>query len=262
MDFGLSTKNALVLASSRGLGLGIAEALAAEGANVMLVGRTADRIKANAEAITARGRGKAYGMAADIGATGAVEQIARIAEDTMGPIDILINNTGGPPAKPATEVGADEWAKHFKAMCEPVFAMTARLLPGMRERKWGRIVTVASSGVEQPIPNLALSNALRSSILGWSKTLSAEVAKDGVTVNMILPGRIATDRIRELDEANAKRQGKSMAEIEAASIAAIPTGRLGTAEEFGAVAAFLCSAQAAYVTGVKIRVDGGATRSV
>lgn len=262
MDLGLADKTALVLASSRGLGLGIAEALAAEGATVMLVGRTAERIKANAEAITARGKGKAYGIAADLAAAGAVDEIVALAEKTLGRIDILINNTGGPPAKPAVEVAADEWVKHFKAMVEPVFAITAKVLPGMRARKWGRILTVASSGVEQPIPNLALSNALRSSIVGWSKTLSAEVAKDGVTVNMILPGRIATDRIRELDEANAQRSGKSMEEVQAASIATIPAGRLGTAAEFGATAAFLCSEQAAYITGSKIRVDGGATRCV
>jgi 3-oxoacyl-[acyl-carrier protein] reductase len=262
MDFGLSSKKALVLASSRGLGLGIAEALAAEGCTVMLVGRTADRIKANAEAITAKGKGKAYGMAADLGAPGAVEEIVALAEKTLGQIDILVNNTGGPPAKPATEVGADEWAKYFKQMVEPVFAITAKVLPGMRARKWGRVLTVASSGVEQPIPNLALSNALRSSIVGWSKTLSTEVAKDGVTVNMILPGRIATDRIKELDQANAQRSGKSMEEVEAASIATIPAARLGTAAEFGAVGAFLCSEAASYITGSKIRVDGGATRSI
>lgn len=262
MDFGIAGKKALVLASSRGLGLAIAEALAAEGATVMLVGRTADRIKANAEAITARGKGPAYAIAADLGAPGAVDQIHQITVDTIGPIDILVNNTGGPPAKPAAEVGADEWATHFKAMVEPVFAMTAKVLPGMRERKWGRVLTVASSGVEQPIPNLALSNALRSSIVGWSKTLSAEVAADGVTVNMILPGRIATDRIRELDEANAKRSGKPMEDIQKASLAAIPAGRLGTAEEFGKVGAFLCSQAASYVTGTMMRVDGGATRGV
>jgi 3-oxoacyl-[acyl-carrier protein] reductase len=132
----------------------------------------------------------------------------------------------------------------------------------MRARKWGRVITVASSGVDQPIPNLALSNALRSSIVGWSKTLSTEVAGDGVTVNMILPGRIATDRIRELDEANASRSGKSMADIQAASIAQIPAGRLGEAAEFGAAACFLCSRQASYITGIKLRVDGGATRGV
>lgn len=262
MDFGVSDKKALVLASSRGLGLGIAEALAAEGVTVMLVGRTADRIKANAEAITARGKGKAYGMAADLGAEGAVEEIVALAEKTLGRIDILVNNTGGPPAKPATEVAGDEWAKYFKTMVEPVFQITAKVLPGMRARKWGRILTVASSGVENPIPNLALSNALRSTIVGWSKTLSTEVAKDNVTVNMILPGRIATDRIRELDEANAKRSGKSMEDIQSASIATIPAGRLGTAAEFGATAAFLCSEQAGYITGSKIRVDGGATKNV
>jgi len=136
------------------------------------------------------------------------------------------------------------------------------VLPGMRERGWGRILAIASSGVVQPIPNLVISNALRSSIVGWSKTLASEVAKDGVTVNLVLPGRIQTDRVEELDAANAKAQGTSAEEIAAAARAAIPAGRYGRVEEFADVVCFLASEQASYITGSMMRVDGGAVRSV
>ena len=140
--------------------------------------------------------------------------------------------------------------------------LTGALVPGMRERRWGRVITVASSGIVAPIPNLALSNALRSALLGWSKTLASEVAADGVTVNMVLPGRIATSRVEALDKANAARTGKSMEEVEKAALATIPTGRYGEPDEFAAAAVFLASRQAAYITGTTIRVDGGALRNV
>jgi len=143
-----------------------------------------------------------------------------------------------------------------------VFKIAGLVLPGMRERGWGRILAIASSGVVQPIPNLVISNALRSSIVGWSKTLASEVAKDGVTVNLVLPGRIQTDRVEELDAANAKAQGRSVEDIAAAARAAIPAGRYGRVEEFADVVCFLASEQASYITGSMIRVDGGAVRSV
>ncbi|WP_375458104.1 SDR family oxidoreductase [uncultured Enterovirga sp.] len=261
MDFGLDGKRALVLSSSRGLGRGIAEALAAEGADVFMTARSEDKLKAAAEAINARGRGRAQFAAADL--KGAVDEIhAKAVASLGGPIDILIANTGGPPAGTALTVEPDSWAPQFEAMVVPVFRLAALVLPAMREAKFGRIVVVASSGIVQPIPNLVMSNALRSSILGWAKTLSVEVAKDGVTVNMILPGRIETDRTVELDGANAKRTGKSVEEIAATARAAIPAGRYGDVKEFADVACFLASARASYVTGSTIRVDGGAIRSV
>jgi 3-oxoacyl-[acyl-carrier protein] reductase len=260
MDLGLSGKRALVLSSSRGLGLGIAQALAAEGADVMLTARSADRLKAAAETINARGKGRAHTHAGDL--AGGVEAIHRAAVEALGGIDVLVANTGGPPARTALAVKPEEWTPQFQAMVAPVFHLASLVLPGMQERRWGRLVTVASSGVIQPIPNLAMSNALRSAILGWSKTLAAEVAKDGITVNLVLPGRIDTDRLAELDAANAKAQGKTVEEVSAAAIGTIPVGRYGRVEEFGDVVAFLASERASYITGSMIRIDGGMIRSV
>ena len=138
-----------------------------------------------------------------------------------------------------------------------IIKLTDRVLPGMRDRRWGRVLTSTSAGVVTPIPNLALSNALRSSLVGWSKTLSREVAADGVTVNVIIPGRISTDRIGQLDRNRAEREGLSVEQVQADSLKSIPMGRLGDPEEYGAVAAFLCSARASCVTGTMVRVDGG-----
>ena len=261
MDFGLAGKRALVLSSSRGLGRGIAESLAAEGANVVLTARSEDKLKAAAEEINSRGKGRATAIAADLKADPAGLHAKAVAA-LGGPIDILISNTGGPPPGTALSVKPDAWTPQFESLVLPVFTIAGLCLPDMQKAGFGRIVVVASSGVIQPIPNLVMSNALRSSILGWAKTLSAEVAKDGITVNMILPGRIETDRTGELDEANAKRLGKSRDEVSATAKAAIPAGRYGAVKEFADVACFLASERASYVTGSMIRVDGGATRSV
>jgi 3-oxoacyl-[acyl-carrier protein] reductase len=183
-------------------------------------------------------------------------------ESELGPVDILVNNTGGPP--PTTAAGQDPelWSKHFKVMVLSVIAITDRVLPNMRDRHWGRVITSASSGVVSPIPNLALSNTLRLSLVGWSKTLAREVAKDGITVNVVLPGRIATDRIKFLDQAKAKREGRTVEDVMEESTASIPAGRLGKPEEYGDVVAFLASERAAYITGSIVRVDGGMIASV
>lgn len=262
MDLGIVGKKALVMSSSRGLGLGIAEALAEEGCDVLLTGRTEDRLRAAAEAITARGKGRADWVRVDLTEENSVDVMAKAAEDRLGQVDILVNNTGGPPPGRMVDAEPDVLALQFDAMVLRVVSLTRRLLPGMRERGWGRVVTVGSSGVVQPIPNLGLSNAIRSALVGWSKSLSNDVAADGVTVNMLLPGRIHTERVDELDAAAAKRTGKSVEDTRAASRATIPTGRYGTVEEFAAVAAFLCSTQASYVTGSLVRCDGGAIRGV
>lgn len=261
MDLGLDGKRALVLSSSRGLGRAIAEGLAAEGADVMLTARSEDRLRTAAETINARGRGRAYVLAADL-KTSPADVHGKAVAALGGPIDILIANTGGPPAGTALGVQPEAWTPQFEAMVVPIFTIAALVLPGMRAAKFGRILVIASSGVEQPIPNLVMSNALRASIRGWAKTLASEVAADGVTVNLILPGRIETDRTAELDAANAQRSGKSVADVAEAAKGAIPAGRYGRVDEFADMACFLSSARAGYVTGSTIRVDGGATRGI
>lgn len=262
MDLGISGKRALVLASSRGLGLGIANALAAEGCHVLLCGRSTDKLQANCEAINAGGKGKADYVEADLSDAHFVETMVHAVHDKLGGIDILVNNTGGPTPGTAEEMNAEKLYNFFQSMVVRVITLTNTLLPLMKTQGFGRIVTVASSGVIEPIGNLALSNTLRGALVGWNKTLATEVASYGVTANLILPGRIHTDRIDELDGANATRSGKSIDEVRAASIKAIPAGRLGKVEEFGAAAAFLCSQQASYITGTMLRVDGGAAKSL
>ena len=260
MDLGLTGKRALVLSSSRGLGRAVAESLAAEGADVVLTARSGDQLKAVADGINARGRGRAHAVAGDLGKD--VHAIHKAAMDALGGIDILVANTGGPPASTALAVKPEQWTPQFEAIVVPIFTLAGLVLPGMRERGFGRILTIASTSVQQPLPNLVLSNALRSSIVGWAKTLSAEVAKDGITVNLVLPGRIQTDRTGQLDTANAKAQGKTVAQITETMLASIPAGRYGRVDEFADVVCFLASERASYITGSMIRVDGGAVRHV
>ncbi len=262
MDLGIKGKRALVLASSRGLGLGIAVALAREGANVLLCGRSGETLEANCKAINAEGNGKADWIWADLEDENFVETVKTAVESKLGGVDILVNNTGGPKPGTAEEITADRLETYFLSMVLRVITLTNALLPAMKEQGWGRILTVASSGVIEPIANLALSNTLRPALAGWSKTLATEVARHGVTSNLLLPGSILTGRLDELDGAAAKRTGKSMDDVRAAKEAAIPAGRYGTVEEFAATAAFLCSQPASYITGSLVRCDGGASRSV
>ncbi|WP_420410517.1 SDR family oxidoreductase [Hoeflea sp.] len=262
MDLGLTGKRALVLASSRGLGLGIAEAIAAEGCDVMITGRSADKLEAAAAAINARGAGKAHFTVSDLTERATPALLEEAVKAEFGDIDILVNNTGGPPPGPMSGADLDVVHRQFEIMVLSVMDLTNRLLPGMRSRNWGRVLTVASSGVIQPIPNLGLSNALRAALVGWSKSMANEVAADGVTFNMLLPGRIGTERLKELDAANAERSGKSLEDVAEAARAQIPAGRYGAVEEFGATAAFLVSAKASYINGSMIRCDGGAIKSV
>lgn len=262
MDLGITGKRALVLASSRGLGLGIAKALAAEGANVLLVGRSGDKLAENCKEINAAGKGKADWVWGDLSDDNFIENMVNAVKEKLGGIDILVNNTGGPTPGTTEDMTVEKLDTFFQSMVLRVITLTNALLPQMKEQGFGRILTVASSGVFEPIANLALSNTLRGALVGWNKTLAAEVASFGITCNMLLPGRIHTDRIDELDGAASKRTGKSVDEIRTASLKTIPAGRLGKVEEFAAAGAFLCSVPASYVTGTMLRVDGGASRSI
>nr|WP_316653338.1 SDR family oxidoreductase [uncultured Gellertiella sp.] len=262
MDLGLTGKRALVLASSRGLGGGIADALVAEGAHVLLTGRNAATLEARAEELTARGPGKADWVVADLFDAFIVENLTASVAEKLGGLDILVNNSGGPPPGSCADMSAETLSHYFNAMVLRLIGLGHAFLPGMRAQGFGRILTVASSGIIEPIAGLALSNTLRPALAGWSKTLATEVAGLGITVNMLLPGSILTSRIDELDRAAAERAGKPLDEVRAASEAKIPARRYGTIEEFGATAAFLVSERASYITGSMIRCDGGAARSL
>jgi 3-oxoacyl-[acyl-carrier protein] reductase len=261
MDFGLKGKTALVLGGGGGLGRAIAKALAGEGANVAAAGIGADSIDATLAELKVIG-GKNLGIIWDLADLSVIDGNVTKIESELGGVDILINNTGGPP--PSAAAGADTavWAKQFQAMVLSVIAITDRVLPGMKGRGWGRILTNTSSGVIAPIPNLAISNALRLSLVGWSKTLAREVGKDGITANIVVPGRIATARVAALDNAKAKREGRSAEEVAAESRGAIPLGRYSKPEEYADVVAFLASERAAYITGSVVRVDGGIIASI
>ncbi|HEY0124286.1 MAG TPA: SDR family oxidoreductase [Rhizobium sp.] len=252
MDFQISGKTALVLGASRGLGAAIAKGLVAEGVKVFAAARSIDRIEASANMVP---------VAVDLSDKASVANLVATLKERGG-VDILVNNSGGPKAGPAAGQSPENWAAAFEMMATSIFSITDAMLEGMIARKWGRVITIGSSGVAQPIANLALSNGVRAAVAGWSKTLAGEVARHGITVNMILPGRIDTDRVRELDGIKAEKTGASVEAVQEASRNEIPVGRYGHPEEFAAVAIFLASTQASYVTGSSIRVDGGMIRGM
>jgi 3-oxoacyl-[acyl-carrier protein] reductase len=261
MDLGITGRTALVLGASGGLGGAIAVRLAEEGANVAVAGRSADALAATAAAVEKAGA-KAVPLVWDLGVLDLIDSSVAEVERALGSVDILVNNTGGPPPTTAAGQDASTWRTSFEQMILSVIALTDRVLPGMRQRGWGRILTSTSSGALSPIPNLGLSNTLRASLHAWSKTLADEVGRDGITSNVIVPGRIETDRTQFLDERRASREGRSADDVKRDSAATMALGRYGRPDEYADVAAFLCSERASYITGSIVRVDGGLIRSV
>ena len=261
MDLDIAGRTALVLGAGGGLGSAIAAKLASEQVNVALADINTDSLASTVRAVEAAGAG-ALPLQWDLADLAIIDDRVSQIESALGPVDILINITGGPP--PTKVAGQDPklWSESFLSMVMSAIAISDRVLPHMRSQGWGRILTSTSSGVVSPIPNLGMSNTLRLSLLGWSKTLAAEVGADGVTTNILVPGRIATGRTQFLDEQRAKREGRPVDEISRESAASMPVGRYGTPEEYADVAAFLCSQRAAYITGSVVRVDGGMIPSV
>lgn len=257
MDLGIEGKVAVVAGSSQGLGRAIAEALAAEGVDLVINSRSADKIvDVRAEIVEATGA-RVEAVACDLTPPEGAAELIRAAEAAFGRVDILVTNTGGPPAGMFEDHSAEVWKEAIAQNFESVVNLVRAVLPGMKERKWGRIVNVTSISVKQPVDGLILSNALRAAVTGFAKTISNEVAPYNVTVNNVLPGYTRTERLIHLGEAVSEREGKTVEEVYDGWTAEIPMGRLGEPAELGAVAAFLCSEKASYVTGQSIAVDGG-----
>jgi 3-oxoacyl-[acyl-carrier protein] reductase len=248
MELGLKGRGALVMGASRGIGRGIAAALAREGAQVAIASRSPERVEEAAEEI---------GATAFVADTSDLERLARLpieVAEALGSLDILVANTGGPPPGGALDHGFEEWEQAYRSLVLAPRVLAGVVLPAMRARKWGRIVNVGSTTTIEPNPALNLSNSHRMATVGFLKTLAREVAGDGITVNTVATGRFATDRMAEL--------GGSIKQVEAAAREEVPAGRLGTVEEYGDLVAFLCSERAAYITGTVIPIDGGLLRSV
>ncbi|MEE8271130.1 MAG: SDR family oxidoreductase [Alphaproteobacteria bacterium] len=260
MDLGLKGKRALVMGASRGIGRGIARILAAEGCDLVLAARNVGRLDSDAVALKAANGVAIEARRLDLGDPESVAAMADLL--AADGVDVLINNGGGPPPTGALGVASEQWRRYFESMVVGIIALTDAAVPPMRRRKWGRVLTIASSGVVQPIPTLGMSNTLRSSLVAYSKTLAGEVAGDGITANVILPGRIDTERVDELDTKAAQSRGVDIDEVRRQAAASIPAGRYGTVEEFASTAVFLVSEPAGYVTGHVMRVDGGMIRSI
>jgi 3-oxoacyl-[acyl-carrier protein] reductase len=249
VDLGISGRTALVLGASRGIGRGIAAAMAREGAKVALASRSRERLEEAAAEID----GETAVFEADASDLDRVTELPGEVASALGPVEMLVTNTGGPPPGGALDNPREEWEQAYRSLVLGPRVLVEAALPSMRERGWGRIVNVASSSVREPIPHLTLSNAHRMAAVGFFKTLAAEVAAAGITVNTVATGRFATDRL-------ASNFG-SWEEMKRSAPEGIPAGRLGQPEEFGDLVAFLCSERAAYLTGTVIPLDGGLLRS-
>ncbi|MDQ0390419.1 SDR family oxidoreductase [Labrys monachus] len=253
MDLKIEGKRALVLGGNRGMGLAIAGALAEEGVDVTIAARD-ERVLAAAAA----GLGGARAFHLDLADASSFAAFA----EAVGDVDILVNNTGGPPYGSALGRAPSDWEESFRTMSLSVIRLTDLFLPAMRRNGWGRILTVVSTGAVQPIPVLGISNTLRAGLVAWAKSLAPEVATDGVTVNVLMPGRVATERVHLTDQAVAEREKIDVETVRQRSFSQIPMGRYATPGEVAAVAAFLCGQPASYVTGSVYRVDGGYVRHV
>jgi|SRR6186997_3011319 len=256
MDLGLRGRIAVVGGATSGLGRASAEALAAEGCDLLIWSRGAERLAATAAELSATHGVRVAHLAADALQPGAAAAVSEAANE-VGPVDILVLNAGGPPTVDPTATDPEGWQRAFQLLAATPIELATRLLPGMRERSWGRVVSILSSGVRQPIPDLVYSNAGRSALAAWLKTTAREIARDGVTVNGVMPGRIATPRIHELDTGRAEREGTSEEEVREGHLRTIPAARYGEPAELGALVAFLASERASYITGQLIAVDGG-----
>ena len=262
MDLGIRGKVALVAASSKGLGRAVAEELAAEGADLVMCARGKDALEQTAQSIRQKTGVKVIAVSADVSDPAAAARVVKAAFDEFGRVDILVTNSGGPPSGPFESFTLEMWDAATRLLLKSAIELTRAVLPGMKERGWGRILNITSIAAKQPVEGLMLSNSLRAAVIGLARTLANEVAPFGVTVNNLLPGYTRTDRIQELARAAGGKAGASNTDIVSKWEKEIPMGRLGEPREFAALAAFLASERASYITGSSIAVDGGWIRSL
>ncbi len=262
MDLGLRGKVALVAAASQGLGHAVAAELALEGASLVMCSRSDETLQKACDAIRGESGVEVLGVAGDVSVVADAERIVSSGIAQFGRIDILVTNVGGPPAGRFESLSREQWANAHELLLTSVLDLTRLVLPGMKERGWGRILNITSIASKQPVDNLILSNSLRAAVTGFAKSLANEVAADGITVNNILPGYTRTERVEQLAQTVAKNESVSPKEVQSRWEAEIPMRRLGEPREFAALAAFLVSERASYITGSSIAVDGGWIKSL
>lgn len=262
MDLGLKNRVALVTAASRGLGRAVAEELATEGAALIICSRKQETIERTAQEIEEKTGAKVLAVAADVANTDDVARLVKFAIEQLDRIDILVTNAGGPPAGPFESFALDQWEAATRLLLHSAVELARHVLPGMKERRWGRILNITSIAVKQPVDNLILSNSLRAAVTGFARTLANEVASYGITVNNIMPGYTRTERVEELSRMMAAKEGISPEEFVARWEKEIPMRRIGEPREFAALAAFLVSERASYITGTSVPVDGGWIKSL
>ncbi|MGA9228036.1 MAG: SDR family oxidoreductase [Mesobacillus sp.] len=261
MELQLSGKTAVIAASSQGLGKAIAEGLLREGANVVISGRDEEKLKDIVSELKQIGSGKVVFQRADITIPEDIKQLIQTAVDQFGGVDILVNNAGGPPAGSFEAITDEQWQTAFELNLLSYIRLIREALPFLKEHG-GKIINIASSSIKEPIPGLLLSNTFRTGIVGLTKTLAQELAQYGILINTVAPGRIATDRVRHLDEVNAEKMQISREEVEERVKGTIPLGRYGKPEEFAKVVVFLASDANSYMTGSSFLVDGGMVKSI
>ena len=262
MDLGLKDKVALVAASSEGLGRAVAEELAAEGASLVLCARNAANLAETTAAIADKTGAHVLGVPADVTDADQIKHLVASGNERFGRIDILVTNAGGPPAGRFDQLTQEHWEKATQLTLYSAVRLAREVLPGMKARRWGRILNITSIAVKQPIDGLLLSNSLRAAVTGFARTLASEVATDGITVNNIMPGYTRTERLQELAQMMAEKQGISESEFRGVWEQEIPMRRLGEPRELAALVTFLASERASYITGTSIQCDGGWIKSL